>query len=154
LLNFFVGGGKANKMSEGPVNGFKVMVGQNGGQAPEISPGNSVGGGKNCRDYILAKAVGSHWKADPGFDDYTRINQALNELVAQHTGLQWLPHYGSIRNRTSWFCNTNVWLSRVIKEIRDYKVTIVNFCCGNCRSYLYGEDAKKNVKSAGTQAFQ
>jgi hypothetical protein len=74
-VNFFVGGGKANKMSEGPVNGFKVMVGQNGGQAPEISPGNSVGGGKNCRDYILAKAVGSHWKADPGFDDYTRITK-------------------------------------------------------------------------------
>jgi hypothetical protein len=153
-VNFFVGGERSNVMNKGPVDGFTVMAGENGGRAPNIARGNSFEGGSNCRDYILAKAVGSHYEADPGYNTYSRINQALNGLAGDHAGLQWLPHYVSIRNRTSWFCSTNVWLSRVIKEIRAHDATIVNFYSANCRVYLVGDDAKKYTKSAGSQAFQ
>lgn len=153
-VNFMVAGGDANKMDRGPVNGFKVIAGGNGGQAPRITAGNSLAGGASCRDYILPKAVGSHWEADPGNDDYNRINQALNDLAAPHAGLQWLPHYVSIRNRTSWFCDTNVWLSRVIKEIRGHDARIVNFYCANCRGYLREKAESKYLKTVGKQAYQ
>ena len=150
-VNFFTGGGNAMKMDHGPIQGFKVISALNQGAAPAIERGNRFAGGALCRDYILMKSVGSHYEAAPDENTYVGINQALNELAGAHAGLHWLPHYISIRNRTSWFCDTNIWLSKLIQQVRSVEPRIVNFYCAHCRGYVRGDVEKKYLKTVGAQ---
>ena len=153
-VNFFASGGNAHKMDEGPIKGFKVISAQNQGGAPAIERGNRIQAGASCRDYILAKAVGTHYEAEPDQNTYLGINQALNELAGAHAGLRWLPHYISIRNRTSWFRDTHIWLSKLIELVRAHDPRIVNFYCSHCRGYINGKSEAKNVAATGSQAYQ
>ena len=80
------------------------------------------------------------------------IAQELADMAANpHASLQWLPHYVSIRNRKAWGKSTNIWLSRLISDIRAWDANVVNFYCANCRSYLNGNAAKNYISSAGSQ---
>jgi hypothetical protein len=153
-VNFFTGAGSSFKMDQGPIEGFRVMAGRNQGGPPPIQRTNQFTEGASCRDYILAKAVGKHYEADPDGNTYIGINRGLNELAGPHAGLQWLPHYISIRNRTSWFRDTNIWLSKLIEQIRAYDSTIVNFYCSHCRGVLRGESEVTNLKTVGNQGLQ
>ena len=51
-------------------------------------------------------------------------------------GLRWLPHYVSIRNRTAWGEDKNIYLSKLIKRIQNYNQAIVEFYCANCRTIM------------------
>ncbi len=136
----------------GPVEGFRVMSGSNGGAAPAIDVRNRFAAGAVCRDYILAKAVGTHYKAAPAEGTYIAINATLNGLVgAPHAGMQWLPHYVTIRNRTSIFRDTNIWLSKLIDLIRAANPAIVNFYCAHCRIWVRGDVETRSLKSVGSQ---
>jgi hypothetical protein len=154
-VNFFAESMKSLKLQAGPIEGFKAISGQNQGAAPRIDPANAFAAGASIRDYILGKAVGSHYKAAPEDDSYLKINQALNDLAERrHLGLQWLPHYVSIRNRTSWFCDTNIWLSKLIEQIRAYDGTIVNFYCAHCRVNILRAHEARTLKTVGSQGLR
>ena len=150
-VKFFATAGNAHVMNHGPVAGFRAIAGQNGGAAPPIDARDQFAGGADCRDYILGKAIGRHYKAEPDAHTYVGINSTLNALAGLHAGLQWLPHYVTVRHRTSWFRDTNIWLSRLIKLARAHNPAIVNFYCSHCRGYVRGDDEASLVKSAGAQ---
>jgi hypothetical protein len=153
-VNFFADFGNAHKLDQGPAQGFKVLAGRNQGAAPPIGPRNRFTAGASIRDFILAKAVGTHYEAEPEQHTYMAVSQVLNELAGDHAGLQWLPHYVSIRYRTSWFRDTNIWLSKVIEQIRARDPTIVNFYCSHCRGYIPGAAEAKYLKSVGSQGLR
>ena len=140
-VNFLAKGGQSLSMS-GPVSGFTVIAGGNGGNPPSIDKGNSFASGKKCGDYIIAKALGTHAPTGGGTPEtmaeknYAAVDLALQQVAGPHAGLQWLPHYVSIRNRTSWIEDTNVFLSKLIELIRAHDATIVNFYCAHCRDNL------------------
>ncbi len=150
-VKFFAAAGNAHQMPRGPTGGFRVIAGQNGGNPPNIDPRHQFAAGADCRDYILGKAVGSHYEAEPEAHTYVEINRVLNALGGPHAGMQWLPHYVTIRNRTSWFQHTNIWLSRLIGLIRAHNPAIANFYCSHCRGYVRGDSEAKLVRSAGPQ---
>jgi hypothetical protein len=153
-VNFFTRPERTLQLGSGPIAGFTAMAGRHGGNPRPIDAENRFAAGASCRDYILAKAVGKHFKAAPSENTYVGINAALNALAGPHAGLQWMPHYISIRDRTSWFCDTNVWLSKVIELTRAYDARIVNFYCAHCRSVLRGADETKNLKTVGAQGLR
>jgi hypothetical protein len=153
-VNFFANLGMANLMGSGPIQGFKVIAGQNQGNAPAIDAGNRFAAGSTPRDYILGKALGRHYKAEPMANTYIGVNRALNELAGALVGLQWLPHYVSVRYRTSIFRDTNIWLSKLISQIRAHDATIVNFYCAHCRTPVYGDKEPAALKTVGSQALR
>ena len=154
---FFTPGGMANKLPGpgDPVGGFRAICGSVGSPSivkSRIDKNSTKDGGQNCRDYILAKGVGDHYHPAPDQNHYLLIAQELADMAANpHAALQWLPHYVSIRNRKAWGKSTNVWLSRIISDIRAWDANVVNFYCANCRGYLDGDTARKAIKSAGSQ---
>jgi hypothetical protein len=156
-VSFFTGGGSSNKLPGpgDPVGGFRAIAGSAGGPSQlqqRIQKHSTIVAGKPCRDYILAKAVGSHWKATPDQNHYVLIAQELANIAADPSfALKWQPHYVSIRNREAWGMSTNIWLSRLISEIRAWDNTVVDFYGANCRGYLDGAKATKYIKSAGSQ---
>jgi len=153
-VNFFIDHNQAHKMALGPIQGFKAISGRNQGRAPPIEPGRHFAAGVASRDYILSKAVGTHYKAEPDQNTYIGINRALNELQGAHAGLKWLPHYISIRNRTSVFCDTNIWLSKLIQQVRAANPAIVNFYCSHCRGLIDAKIEARCIGTAGGQAYQ
>ena len=86
--------------------------------------------------------------------DYTAVNQALNDLAGVHVGLQWLPHYVSVRHRTSVLKSKNIFLSKLIALVRAHDGNIVNFYCAHCRDNLSNADSAKHLKHAGAQRYQ
>lgn len=156
-VHFFAAGGQSNKLPgpRDPVGGFRAMCGSVGKPSllqSQLDKSSTRTGGQRCRDYILAKGVGDHFKAAPDRNHYVLIAQELADLAANpHASLQWLPHYVSIRNRQAWGKSTNIWLSRLISEIRAWNDDVADFYCANCRGYLDGAEAKKYIKSAGGQ---
>ena len=101
--------------------------------------------------YLL---LSKHHEAEPEQNTYIGINRALNQLAGAHAGLQWLPHYVSLRNRTSWFRDTNIWLSKLIQEVRAVNPAIANFYCAHCRGFLGAKEETKYLKTVGGQAYQ
>jgi Putative adhesin Stv domain len=155
---FMAKGGQPFKAS-GPVSGCRAIAGENGGQPPAVGSGNTRKARSLCGDYILAKALGTHAPTGGTPEtmaekNYTAVNQTLNQLAGPHAGLQWLPHYVSVRNRTSWLEDTNIFLSRLIELVRAYDATIVNFYCAHCRDNLSDDKSVKYLKTAGPQSYQ
>jgi hypothetical protein len=156
---YFLVDAKENYLARGPVSGFKAISKDSNGAAPVIKAENTFAGGSRCVDYVLEKAHGSHM--DRGLQletfqekSYLAISQTMNELIGDYTSLKWIPHYVSIRNRTSSFTNQFVYMSKLISDIRKYRSHITEFYCAYCRSPMGYPSSDKRLKNIGEQKFQ
>lgn len=105
--------------------------------------------GRPCPDYILAKAMGEHWEDPANRGTYDQVLQnytgtylkmgkvLLYPCVRPGGGRNWVPHFVTIRNRTSIFHSKNIWLSAVIAELNAVAakqgLVFERFYCGHCR---------------------
>jgi hypothetical protein len=92
-----------------------------------------VKGGEQCHDYILAKALGSHGPRKDIVVSYQAMRDQMDEMDPG-TGTNWVPHIVTIRNHTSARLHTNVWLSKLIKDVLDAAPQITTFYSANCRT--------------------
>jgi hypothetical protein len=85
---------------------------------------------------------------------YLAVSQTMNSMMGDHTSLQWIPHYISIRNRTSSLTNRSIYLSKLISDIRKYRSHISEFYCAHCRSPMNYLESEKRSDNIGKQKFQ
>ncbi len=85
---------------------------------------------------------------------YLAVSQTMNDINTNHTSLQWIPHYVSIRNRTSSLTNQFIYLSKLISDIRKTRSHISEFYCAHCRSPINYLASEKRLDNIGKQKFQ
>lgn len=105
--------------------------------------------GRPCPDYILSKAMGTHWD-DPAtrasYDEVLRNytgtflmmgQKKLYPCVAPGFGPNWVPHFVTVRNRRSIFHSKNIWLSALIADLNalaeEKGWVFERFYCAHCR---------------------
>jgi hypothetical protein len=140
--------GFSNRMEYGPVRAYRELIRQGRVALPAT---NRYEGG-SCPDYILGKAVGYHWR-DTGVQAEQSYSNILNAVRSDPTAIEpfWVPHFVTVRNRTSLFEDKNIWLSKLIELILKWDGQISIFICGNCRNQE--EMTPYLIGTAGRQAY-
>jgi hypothetical protein len=106
-----------------------------------------------CPDYILAKAMGTHWEDEHDQANYVQAHRYMTNLfnAAPGTGKNWLPHLVTVRNRKAK--KQNVWLSTLISDLVNARsvaaLGIKKIYCANCRDDISSEYTKFR-KTVGT----
>lgn len=153
-VQFFVAAGSSNNAPNGPMGFIQDQIEtKSAGRPIGVGVGRrTYEPGSACPDYILAKALGTHWKVVANRASYLEVRNMLHDPDNPGNGLNWIPHVVTVRNRTSIFRKQNVWLSSLINAIITAKPQITTIYCGNCRDDDESQK-KKFLKTVGRPSY-
>lgn len=153
-IQFFAQAGNANKAPDG-IGQFirKQMLDKSAGLPIAEGTGRRTYPAQSaCPDYILSKALGSHFKNVNGRASYLQVRNLLHDNANPGNGINWIPHVVTVRHRTSIFLNKNIWLSTLVADILAAKPGITTIYCANCR--VDAEERKKQLlKTVGSSSL-